>query len=135
MTTPHKQAEFLRALADGRGDEFECQHESWAIDVWRDGFVYAGNIYDHPENWTVRRKTKTIELAGVKFLEPMRVAPAIGKMYWLASPTKAESENMEFKWSGDHLDARWLKAGMCHLKREDAEQHRKALILVSGGTP
>ena len=97
MTTPHKQAEFLRALADGRGDEFECQHESWAIDVWRDGFVYAGNIYDHPENWTVRRKTKTIELAGVKFLEPMRVAPAIGKMYWLASPTKLQSEKRSFR--------------------------------------
>ena len=36
---------------------------------------------------------------------------------------------------GGSIDGRWLAAGLCHTTKEAAELHRKALILVSGGTP
>ena len=31
--TPHPHAEFLHALADGREDEFECQHDQTALEL------------------------------------------------------------------------------------------------------
>ena len=133
MTTPHPHAEFLHALADGREDEFECHHENWNASEWCRSPDYVWVICEYPYSWTVRRKTKTIELAGVKFLEPMRVAPAMGTVVWLVCIHT--DPPFQFCWSGNTTEQAWLKLGICHLTKDDAEQQRKALILVSGGTP
>lgn len=133
MTTPHPHAEFLHALADGRGDEFECHHENWNASDWLDGVVYAGNIHDHPKNWTTRRKPRTIRIGDIDVLEPMRVAPAMGTVVWLVCIHR--DSPFQFCWSGNTTEQEWLKLGICRLTKEAAEQQRKALILVSGGTP
>lgn len=65
--------------------------------------------------------------------EPMRVAPPMDTHYWVVDIFAVALSRLS--WAGNPADARWLKFGMCHLTKEAAEQHHKALILVSGGTP
>lgn len=133
MTTPHKHSEFLHALADGRGDEFECNYADWGADLWSRSTDYAWSISNRPGDWTVRRKPRTIRIGEMDVLEPMRVAPAMGTAVWLVCIHT--DPPFRYSWSGNATEQRWLKLGICHLTKEAAEQHRKALILVSGGTP
>lgn len=133
MTKPHPHAEFLHALADGREDEFECHHENWNASDWRASTPFMWVIYEFPEDWTVRRKPRTIRIGDIDVPPPMRVAPACGTTYWIANPARVAMTGIE--WENDHFDARWFKYGLCHLTKEAAELHRKALILASGGTP
>ena len=119
MTTPHKHAEFLHALADGRGDEFECHHESWGDDVWRRSPGYAGSICQYPDNWTVRRKPRTIRIGNLDVPEPMRIAPAMGTAVWLVCIHT--DPPYRYSWSGNATEQGWLKLGICHLTKEAAE--------------
>ena len=131
--TPHPHAEFLHALADGREDEFECHHENWNASDWRASTPFMWVIYEFPEDWTVRHKPRTIRIGNMDVPEPMRVAPAVGTHHWIVSV--AEDTPYLCTWTGDETEFGWLNSGICHLTKEAAEQHRKALILVSGGTP
>ena len=133
MTTPHPHAEFLHALADGLGDEFECRHKSCCADEWHNSLIYAGGVCGSPEYWTVRRKPRTIRIGEKDVPEPMRVAPAVGTHYWIVSVS--EEFLYSSTWAGDESDFYCLERGLCQLTKEAAEQHRKALILVSGGAP
>lgn len=133
MTTPHPHAEFLHALADGRGDEFECHHENWHASEWCCGPDYVWVICEYPDSWTVRRKPRTIRIGDIDVPPPMRVAPAMGTAVWLVCIHT--DPPYSYSWSGNTTEQGWLKLGICHLAKEAAEQQRKALILVSGGTP
>ena len=133
MTTPHPHSEFIHALADGLGDEFEAHHKNWPANDWRANTDYVWVICEYPDSWTVRRKPKTIRIGEMDVPEPMREAPAMGTGVWLVCIHT--DPPFQFFWSGNETERKWLKLGICRLKKEDAEQHRKALILVSGGTP
>lgn len=133
MTKPHPHAEFLHALADGREDEFECHHENWNASDWRASTPFMWVIYEFPEDWTVRHKPRTIRIGNMDVPEPMRVAPAMGTAVWRVCIDTYHP--FQFFWSGNTTEQEWLKLGICHLTKEAAEQQRKALILVSGGTP
>lgn len=133
MTTPHPHSEFLHALADGRGDEFEVHHESWHPSEWRTKTDFVWVICEYPDDWTVRRKARIISIGDIDVPEPMRVAPPMDTHYWVVDIFAVALSRLS--WAGNPADARWLKFGMCHLTKEAAEQHHKALILVSGGTP
>lgn len=131
----HPHAEFLRALADGESiDGWECRHKTWtSFDFFGAQSPRIGAVHNDPDNWQVRRKRKMIRIGTVDVPEPMRVAPPVGAEYWLASSATAEAVNQI--WQDYALDVRRLKQGVCHLTKEAAEAHRRALILVSGGTP
>ena len=133
MTTPHPHAEFLHALADGRGDEFEAHHKNWPANDWRANTDYVWVICTIPDSWTVRRKPRTIRIGDMDVPEPMRVAPAVGTHYWIVSVS--EEFSYSSTWAGDESDFYCLGWGLCQSTKEAAETHRKALILVSGGTP
>ena len=135
MTKPHKHAEFLHALADGRGDEFEAHHESWGADAWRIISSDAWRICMSPDDWTVRRKpkTKTIRIGDMDVLEPMRVAPAMGTVVWLVC-IHTDSP-FRYSWSGNATERKWLKLGVCQATEQGAMDQRRAMILLAGGTP
>ena len=133
MTTPHPHAEFLHALADGLGDEFECNYVDWGADLWRRSPDYTWCICNRPDDWTFRRKPRTIRIGDMDVPEPMRVAPAVGAHYWIVSVS--EETPYSSTWAGDKSDFYCLGWGLCQSTKEAAETHRKALILVSGGTP
>lgn len=131
----HPHAEFLRAIADGEPlDAFEIHENSWPSFHFVDFQpIHLGTMYIGRDKWQVRRKQNTIRIGDMDVPEPMRVAPAKGTEYWLVSPTGREI--WRYFWSGDSADHQWLESGLCHATKEAAEAHRRALILVSGGTP
>lgn len=131
----HTHAEVLRALADGEPmDAFEVHDKAWpSFHFVSCHPMHLGALYIGRDKWQVRRKPRTIRIGDMDVPEPMRVAPKDGTTYWLADPTASELTSVS--WDSDTSDRYWLKSGLCHLTQEAAEAHRRALILVSGGTP
>lgn len=130
--TEHKHAGFLRAIADGEPMENWEYHSKNCTEWVR---VYPGDVSKFiadPDIFFIRRKPRTIRIGDMDVPEPMRIAPAIGSLYWLVS---AASGSTCFTWLDSALDKCWLSFGVIHTTEEAAEQHRRALILVSGGTP
>lgn len=87
---------------------------------WRSDVVY-------------RRKPITIRVGEFDVPEPLRVAPAVGTTYFMP---ELESEQLSgfSSWSNDELDFRWMSRGLCHLTREAANLHAKALLSFTAGT-
>jgi hypothetical protein len=136
MTTPHPHAEFLHLVLNGEDtSDWEARHKECPNTTFSPASDYAGCVLGSPGFWTVRRKPKTIKIGEMDVPEPMRVAPADGTSYWVVRV--AEDTPYLSIWTSDETDFGfgWLNSGLCHLKKEDAEQHRRALILASGGTP
>lgn len=123
--TEHKHAWFLRALTDGEPlENFEVKHINYA------GFHcvagYLSNLVTDSCKWEVRRKPRMININGIEVPEPMREAPEIGTQYWIA--TVIDTEPGIYAWREDVIDRLWLSLGVCHLTKEAAEMHRKALL-------
>ena len=78
-------------------------------------------------------KPRTIMIGDMEVPEPCRVPLEMGQKYWLVAFEK--DYIFDFAWEGDGSDFDWLKAARIHLTLEAAEQHRIALIKVSGGEP
>ncbi len=130
----HPHAEFLRAIADGEPlDAFEVRTRQHPDNKWTVIGGLLAQILLYPDEWQVRRKPKKLQIGDLWVDPPMRVAPKDGTTYWLADPTARELTSVS--WDSDTSDRYWLKSGLCHLTQEAAEAHRRALILVSGGTP
>lgn len=90
------------------------------------------------QNIEYRFKPKTIKVGEHEFPEPMRVAPIACTEYWtveirsggaVVEGTVAKVAN--YFWYGDAQDVACLRAGICHLTKEAAEQHAKALIALT----
>lgn len=134
VETKHKHAELFEAIANGElADNFECQFRDWQPGDWYSPMHRMDNIFASPEAWTVRRKPRTIRIGELEVPEPMRVAPAEGTEFWLVATL--DDRPVKTTWRSLFTELGWLKHGVCHLTKEAAETHRKALILVSGGTP
>jgi len=134
--TPHPHAEFLHLVINGEDtSDWEVKHKSKAYPntTFSPASDYAGSVLNFPGFWTVRRKPKTIRIGEMEVPEPMRVAPAVGTHYWIVSVS--EEFSYWSTWAGDKSDFYCLERGLCQSTKEAAELHRKALILVSGGTP
>lgn len=125
----HQNYEFLIAVANGEDlSEWEFKldtQKNWSSAA-NHGEVASIKAYKF------RRKQKTITINGIEVPEPMRVAPQCGTFYWFISPVFGVSEAA---WVNDTNDRKFLSIGICHKTREAAEQHRRALILASGGNP
>lgn len=131
----HLHAEFLRALADGEPlDTFEIHDTAWpSFHFLTVQPMHLGLLYAERDKWNIRRKQKTIRIGAMEIPEPMRVAPEVGAEYWM--PAMRSSAVSNDCWCGVPTDMRRLNYGICHATREAAEAHRRALIMVSGGTP
>ena len=82
-------------------------------------------------DWEYRVKSKTIEINGYQVPEPMRVAPTLGTPYWLLHLASPASNS----WDGFQSEMLMLNAGRCHLTREGAELHAKALLSFTKAAP
>lgn len=85
---------------------------------------------DHPKfrpKYQYRRKPKTININGFEVPEPLKIKPQFGQQYyvpWLS----CESLFDRFEWQDDNVDNRFLGRGLCHLDKEPAIIHAKALL-------
>lgn len=126
----HPNYEFLIAVANGEDlSEWEFKldkHQNWSSAA-NHGEVASIKAYKF------RRKQKTITINGIEVPEPMRVSPAYGSEYWVANPCFGSADRNT--WTCKAFDIRLLLRGICHSTESAAEQHRRALILASGGNP
>jgi len=130
----HPHAELFEAIANGESaGKFECHDKEWQSAAWEEAGSFLVSIYSAPEQWTVRRRPEMIELAGVTFPEPMRVAPAAETSYWFVSPES--SRVVEYCWYKSSDELRYLKSGLCQATEQGAIAQRRAMILAVGGEP
>jgi len=75
---------------------------------------------------------RTIQIGGMEVPEPCRTAPDMGTRYHYVSFDQGDFV-YDLLWENLKTDHSRLKSGMCHLTKEAAIAHAKALIKVSGG--
>jgi len=129
-------ASLLREIADAMQQnpeegfmEFEWSMQKPPSRINEDGWVELCRRAADP-GYTVRRRPRTITIAGVEVPEPMRTAPPLGTRCWCADVVFGANA---MKWVGVRDEYRRLRRGLCHRTKEAAEEHVRALILASGG--
>ena len=128
MTTPHPQADLLRAIADGK--------QMQELD-------FPG--INHPGNWCdcdadralnrisrgveqyVRIKPETVTINGIECPAPMTEVPEMGSCYYAPTPT-CEAKFTPWGWSNDASDQRLFAEGLCFATAEDAAAAAWAMI-------
>jgi len=75
-----------------------------------------------------RRKIKTININGFDVPEPIREVPRVGTTYYYANTVAILYLNKPLTWAGNAVDMELLRRGVCHLTKEAAEIHAKALV-------
>lgn len=82
--------------------------------------------YGCPRRTSVQIKKRTININGFDVPEPERKPLKLNQTYYLTDLT--ELWQSDFTWEDDFDDNKWLKAGIIHLSKENAELHAKALL-------
>ena len=100
-------------------------------------FAESGNKFEslsnHPhwyEEYEYRRKPRTITYS-VTIPEPMRDAPEVGEIYYVAD-TKTQVFYEWLYWYGDEICMRFLTRGLCFATKEDAIAAAIAMLPVKG---
>ena len=123
--TEHPYAQVLRWIADGEAVEV-CGSLPNDFQVFPAEEILRG-IANGVQPATYRLKPRTISINGHEVPEPMRVAPQIGSRFFLALTAQCILAG-EHTWQGSHASIEWLAKGLCHVTREAAEAHAKALL-------
>lgn len=114
--------EVMQALLDGETLINDAGIE-WVIND--DGNV--SNMHSFPPYWYLKTKQKTININGFYVQEPLRIAPDIGTVIFLAS-TNCTIGNNYANWVNNSVNFEWLKKGIVHLTRGAAQKHIDALL-------
>ena len=109
--------------------EFEVRSK---LDGWHDTNRGQVEWFVFNRPLALRRRPRTITIAGIEVPEPMREAPPVGARYWVVDPTYKKPFRINH-WDGGAFELRQLKRGFCHYTEGAAQQHARALILASGG--
>ena len=140
MTTPHPQADLLRAIADGKqmqeldfpginhpGNWCDCDADR-ALNLIIRGVEQYVRI--KPETVTIN---DTVTINGIECNAPMRVAPALQTIYFKPDP---DWEKMYDRcmWAGRALDHSRFSLGLCFATANDAAAAARAMIApLKGG--
>ena len=127
-------AQVMRERPEGWWREFEIlvypngygDHGEW-VQCWAS---YQPTEWFYPEK--VRRRPRTITIAGIEVPEPMRNKPPLRTECWRID-LRDEPLAMRMIWDDVGAEKLWLRRGLLHLTEEAAQQHARALILASGG--
>lgn len=77
-------------------------------------------------------RPELMQIGGESVPKPMMTPPPGEITCWHPNISGSNLADF-FTWTGDYFDIRILNRGLCHLTREAAQAHAKALIKVSGG--
>lgn len=122
MTTPHKHAAILRAIADGK----IIQTRRCDTDAWRepkDPLDYLGMLKAGDEF----RVKPSFEINGRTMSEPVREPLEEDAEYWYVCLTNKKLVNSSI-WVNSEWDNLRLKYCIVHLNQEAAVDHAKALL-------
>lgn len=123
----HKHAEFFRAIADGTGDEWECDLSGSESGNFVEAMSFAATIAKNPELMKLRRKQKTRVVNGFTVPAPMEVAPKVGESYFLAS-TSSSYFYAEMMFKKDPFDIHMKRVGNFFSTKEAAIANAKAML-------
>ena len=123
--TRHKHADLMIALANDK--TLKIQFYSSFDHTWKD--VSTPTWLEYTE---YRIKPKTMKIGYFAVNEPEQDAPEHNTVYYFPS-LGGERKYFDTVWCGSDFDYQMLKWNLVHLNKEDAIQHTKALIHVSGG--
>lgn len=132
---PHPHAELLRAIADGGIDAveaFECVHYTWMPDTPDSTQRNLEKIMRNPGDWTIRRKPRTVRIAGRDVQAGITEAPDIDAEYFVASAMHDEYL-FPGAWVDTATENRFLKRGLVHLSQEAARAMGEALAAAAEG--
>ena len=124
----HKHAALMLQYAQDWA-ETDAPWKRWQVTSHRNEWVALfGHPYWREEN-EYRRKPRTLTYT-ITIPEPLREAPEVGEVYYIAAPM-VDSLCRE-RWSGSELEMRWLKRGLCFANKEDAIAAAKAMLPIKG---
>lgn len=129
MTTPHPNADLLRAIADGK--QMQCYDATNS----RDGRAWINAVAEFAlyelskgsSGLPIRIKPDTIIVNGVECNAPMRVEPEMGNWYYTPTPTN-EAKFTLWAWLNDASGQRLFAEGLCFATAEDAAAAARAMI-------
>ena len=126
MNKPHKHAQLMLQYAQDAAEtdkpwerwEYRYQDEKWKDS---DGPLHFYSDFQY------RRKPRTININGFEVPEPMREKPELNTQYFSVTVGVTENAKIAY-WDDREIDNKLLNLGICHLTREAAEIHAKALL-------
>ena len=125
----------LQAIIDNRA--LECKlycSDKWAMFNPLENGVSIASVLN--EYFMFRPYQEIITVGEISFPKPVSEAPEVGTEYWLTmSYYDHYTTTQSFVWNNDHKDNMFLQRCLIHLSKENAIEHSKALIKLSGGNP
>lgn len=119
----------LVAIAEGKRIELRAFASEWVVQdsakVLRD---IAWQRYA-PARYRVA--PEIININGFKVAGPLREAPAVGSMYYVAElwvPGDEDFYHGPYQWAGDQAEVFTLAAGIVHTTEQAAKAHSEALL-------
>jgi len=123
---PCKHAKLMMIYAEQAAE----MDEPWKLWEYCDDDGRWFKLYGHfvfEDKCEYRQITKTININSHEVPEPMREEPDIGTDYFVVSPYSDDGVEGS-TWEVCNVDKRFLRFGLCHLTREAAIAHAKALF-------
>ena len=122
-------AQVMRERPEDWWREFQVRSN---LDGWHDTNRGQVEWFVFNRPLALRRRPRTITIAGIGVPEPMREAPPVGTECWRVD-LRGEPLAMRIIWDDVGAEKLWLRRGLLHRTEEAAQQHARALILASGG--
>lgn len=123
---PCKHADLMMIYAKQAAE----MDEPWKLWEWKMNVdnhwnkLFINPVWDKHTEY--RQIPKTININGHEVPEPMRDRPEIGSRYYFVSARIDCSDTQT--WTNDDTDNLRLQLGLCHLTKEAAIAHAKALF-------
>lgn len=139
MEITEHQANMLRALADKKALQYRKK-----VPTNSESFPYSyANVVDvdaalgfiMSDLFEVRIKPDVIVVNGIEVPAPEKVAPVVGKRYFVPLLGAHDLVHTCYwaRGGGDTDDLQYLERGLVHLCRENAAAHSKALLAHKPG--
>lgn len=121
----------LVAIAEGKRIEWHGLgiHAEWIVQDSAQVLRDIACRRDLPERYRVA--PEIININGFKVAGPLREAPAVGSMYYVANLGVLGDEDFyqgPYQWTGDQVDGFTLAAGIVHTTAQAAKAHSEALL-------
>lgn len=121
----HPYAWILRAIADGDEVQWQDRHGQWKYQAVETTLTEVADECYEPSRYRV--KPKVIVINGVFVPVPMKEAPEVNTVVFIADPCNSNLF-VEFHTGGGMLSKKKFDTGLCHSTEEAAVIHTKALL-------
>lgn len=123
--------ETLQAILDSKKVEYRHPHLNWTI--LNPTSLKLSKLLE--SEYQFRLVQEMLTVGNISFPKPVSEPPELGTEYWIADPSHGYyATTVPIFWNDDSQDRIYLKRGLVHVSRENAIEHAKALIKLSGGT-